>query len=176
MTSRFGLPTGWKIQAPFACRGRIASTLDRAAFESPPPPQPIAKRSAASTTGVRAALTCSLRLRAAKTVRRRRSSEPSVRTRPRACRLLKEADQLSDRTVAMLRGAQRKIQVNLVPVTAAVAALRDVAGLLELPEDVRCSPLGYADRLRDVLHPDGRLGGDALEDVRMVGQIAERMR
>src|SRR3954462_14374255 len=88
---------------------------------------------------------------------------------------LEEADQLPDGVMAMLRVAKRKLAVNLVPVVSPHTRLGQVAGLLEVPDDLRRRALGDLDGRGDV--PKARAGvrGDALERVRVVGHEAPMM-
>ena len=62
-----------------------------------------------------------------------------------------------------------------VLVAPSVASLCQVAGLLEVVDDLGCGALGDADALGDVPKPDGWFGGDDLEDVGVVGYKPERM-
>lgn len=84
-------------------------------------------------------------------------------------RRLEEADQVADGAVPVLGVAEGEVPVHLVPVAAAVAGSRDVAGLFEVVDDLGRGSFGNADLHGDVAEPDRRIGGDGLEDVCMVG-------
>ena len=77
--------------------------------------------------------------------------------------------------VAVLGVSQRELLVHLVVVAAPVAALGQVAGLLQVADDLCCRSLGDSDRLRDVSETGARIGCDALEDVCVVGHEPERL-
>ena len=64
--------------------------------------------------------------------------------------------------------AKRKVGVDFVRVAASVARLRQVAGLLEVVDDLRGRPFSDADGGGDVSEPRARVDGDALEHVRVV--------
>jgi hypothetical protein len=68
----------------------------------------------------------------------------------------------------MVRVAERELFVDLVVVAPSVASLRDVAGLLELIDDLRGRSFGYADRHRDVTKPSSWVGRDARQHVCVV--------
>jgi hypothetical protein len=70
--------------------------------------------------------------------------------------------------VAVLGVPERQLFVHLVSVAAPVAALRQVAGLLEVVDDVGRRPLGDANGGRDVPEPNIRGLRDALEHVGVV--------
>ena len=71
--------------------------------------------------------------------------------------------------------AEGQLAVDLVVVTTAGSGLGQVTGLLELADDVGCRPLGDPDLDRDVPEPERRVGGDALEDVRVIRYESKRM-
>ena len=70
---------------------------------------------------------------------------------------------------------ERQLSVYLVSVAAPVAALAQVAGVLEVVDDLGCGALSDADALGDVPKPNRWFGGDDLEDVGVVGYKPERM-
>ena len=74
-----------------------------------------------------------------------------------------------------MRVAERELLVDLVVVAASVAALAQVPRLLEVVDDLRHGALGSPDRLRDVLEPSRRVGGDDLEHVGVVCNESERL-
>src|SRR5919199_1662212 len=80
-----------------------------------------------------------------------------------ASRRLEEADQVADRVVAVLGVAEGELCVHLVAVTASFAGLAEIAGLLEVVDDLGRGPLGDPDLRRDIPEADGGLGGDDLE-------------
>jgi SAM-dependent methyltransferase len=94
------------------------------------------------------------------------SSRQLVAVRSRS---FEEPDQVADRVVAVPGVAKRKLVVHLVTVAASVAGLRQIAGVLEVVDDLCRRSFGDADRARDVPEARARLGGDAFEHVRMVG-------
>jgi hypothetical protein len=65
--------------------------------------------------------------------------------------------------------------VHLVSVAAPVAALAQVARLLEVVDDLSCSSLGNTDGLGDVPQADRGVGGDDLEHVGVVRYEPESM-
>ena len=64
--------------------------------------------------------------------------------------------------------AKRKLAVDLVPVVSPHARLGQVAGLLEVADDLRRGALGDPDRRGDVPQAGGGVGRDAFEHVRVV--------
>jgi hypothetical protein len=82
---------------------------------------------------------------------------------------LKEADQVADGAMAVLGVAERELRVDVVAVAAPVARGGQVAGLLEVLDDLGCGSFGDGDLEGDVAEPDRRVGGDGLEDVGVVG-------
>ena len=91
------------------------------------------------------------------------------------CWRFEEADQVADRVVAVLGVPERQVLVYFVAVAAAVAALSQVARLLEVVDDLRCGSLGDPDGLSDVPEPSRRVGADDLEHVGVVCYEPERM-
>jgi hypothetical protein len=87
-----------------------------------------------------------------------------------------ETDQVADRVMAVRGVAEREPIVHFVDVPTPVAGLRQVAGLLELADDVRDRSLSDADGLSDVPQPNVWVGRDALEHVCVIRHEAERMR
>jgi hypothetical protein len=85
---------------------------------------------------------------------------------------LKKADQVASRAVAMMRVAKRKLAVDLVAVAASVASLGQVAGLLKVVDDLRRGSFSDPDADGDVSKARIRVGGDALEHMRVVGHEA----
>jgi len=92
-----------------------------------------------------------------------------------ASRPLEEADQLPDGVMAMLRVAKRKLAVDLVPVVSPHARLGQVAGLLEVLDDLRRRALCDPDGCGDVPKPRAGVRGDALEHVSVVGHETPSM-
>ncbi|MFC7597646.1 hypothetical protein ACFQU3_20195 [Terrabacter sp. GCM10028922] len=90
-------------------------------------------------------------------------------------RPLEEADQLPDGVVAVQRVAKRKLVVDFVPIAASVAGLRQVAGCLEIADELSGRSLGDADGLGDVSEARGGIGGDADEHVGVVGDEVPTM-
>jgi hypothetical protein len=77
--------------------------------------------------------------------------------------------------MAVLGVSERQLFVHLVAVSAAVAALAQIAGLLELADDPRCRSLGDSNRPSDVDETSRGIGRDDLEDVAVVCHEPERM-
>jgi hypothetical protein len=88
---------------------------------------------------------------------------------------LEEPDQLTDRVVAVLGMAKRELAVELVLVAASVTRLREVAGLLEIGDDVRHASLGDSDLGGYVSESHRWVGGDAREHVGVVRDEAPHM-
>ena len=88
---------------------------------------------------------------------------------------VEESDQLAHRVVAVLWMAEGELVVNLVAVTTAGSGPGQVAGLLELADDVGCGALGDPDLDGDVPEAERRVGSDALEDVRVIRYESKRM-
>lgn len=65
--------------------------------------------------------------------------------------------------------------MQLVAVAATVAALGQIAGLFQFPDDLGCCAFGDADVQGNVAEPEVRIGGDALENVGMVRYESKRM-
>ena len=86
-----------------------------------------------------------------------------------------KADQLPDVVVAMPRVAKRKLAVNLVPVVSPHTRPGQVAGLLEVLDDLRRRALRDPDSRGDVPKTRAGVPGDALEHVRVVGHEAPGM-
>jgi hypothetical protein len=82
---------------------------------------------------------------------------------------LEEPDQLPDSVVAVLRMAQREFAVDLVFVAASDAGLGQVAGLLELADDLPDRSFGDADGGCDVSQAPARVVRDAREHMGVVG-------
>ena len=91
------------------------------------------------------------------------------------CWRFEEADQVADGVVAVLGVSERQVLVYFVVVAAAVAALSEVAGLLEVVDDLRCGSLGDPDRVSDVPEPNGGVGADDLEHVGVVCYEPEKL-
>ena len=64
--------------------------------------------------------------------------------------ILDKADQVADRVVPMSRVAEREFVVDCVGVAASVARRREIAGLLEVVDDLHCGSFGDADGGGDV--------------------------
>ena len=79
-----------------------------------------------------------------------------------------EADEITDRPVAVPGMAERQLPVNFVAVAASVASLRQVAGLFEVVDDMRRGSFGNPDADGDVSEPRAGIGGDAFEHVGVV--------
>jgi hypothetical protein len=75
----------------------------------------------------------------------------------------------------MLGVAKRQIFVDLVSVPAPYARPGQVAGLLEVVDDLRRRSFRDSNGLRDIPQPRRRIFGDALEDVRVVCDEPPRM-
>lgn len=90
-------------------------------------------------------------------------------------RCLEEPDQLTDRVVAVLGMAKRELTVELVPVAASVTRLREVAGFLEVGDDVRRASLGDSDCGGNVSESHRWVGRDAREHVGVVRDEVPRM-
>jgi len=88
---------------------------------------------------------------------------------------LEKPNQLTNRVMAMVGMAKRELVVKLVPVPASFPRLREVAGFLEVGDDVRRAPLGDSDDGGNVFEPQGRVRGDTREHVRVVGDEAPHM-
>ena len=88
---------------------------------------------------------------------------------------MEEADQLTDCVVTVPWMAKGKLVVDLVPVAASGACLGQVAGFLEIPDQLRGGSFGHADGLRDVSKACAGVGGDAHEHVRVVGNEVPHM-
>src|SRR5919204_4177418 len=84
------------------------------------------------------------------------------------CWRLEEADQIANGVVTVLGVPERQLFVHLVSVAAPVAPLRQVAGVLEVVDDLGRRPLGDADGGCDVPEPGVRVLRDALEHVGVV--------
>jgi hypothetical protein len=97
-------------------------------------------------------------------VERTRLAVTCIRTR----RGLEEADQFADGVVAVVGMAKRKLAMDLVLVAATGARLREVAGLLQVIDDLRHRPLGDPDRGGDVPETRGGIRGYAGEHVSVV--------
>jgi hypothetical protein len=89
--------------------------------------------------------------------------------------VFEEPDQVADRVVAVPRVAKRKLVVHFVMVPASVTGLGQVAGLLEVIDDLGRRSFGDADGDGDVSEASGRVRGDAFEDVRVVGDEPPKM-
>ena len=89
------------------------------------------------------------------------------------CGRPEEPDQLADRVVAVVRMAKRELLVDLISVATSVARLRQVAGFLQIVDDLSRSTFRDPDRGCDVSEPRVWVGGDALEHVRVVGYEPE---
>jgi hypothetical protein len=88
---------------------------------------------------------------------------------------LKEANQLADRVVAVLGMPKRELTVELVFVAASVTRFREVAGLLEVSDDLRCAALGDSDRGGYVFESHRWVLCDAREHVGVVRDKAPYM-
>ena len=71
--------------------------------------------------------------------------------------------------------AQREFVVDFVVVSASVAGLGQVAGSLEVADDLGRGSFRDADGGGDVSKPRGGVGGDAFKHVRMVGHEPPKM-
>jgi hypothetical protein len=90
-------------------------------------------------------------------------------------RPLEEADEFTDGVVAVQRVAKWKFVVDLVLVAASVARLGQVAGLLEIPDELGGGSFRDAEGLRDVSEARGGIGGKADEHVCVVGDEGPNM-
>jgi hypothetical protein len=68
----------------------------------------------------------------------------------------------------MLRVAERELAVDLVAIAAADPRFAQVAGVLEIADDLPGGPLGDPNGCGDVTQLRVGVGGDACEHVRMV--------
>jgi len=84
-------------------------------------------------------------------------------------RFVQEAKQVSDCPMAMAWVPKRQTGVNLISVTPSVADLCQVPGGLEVGHDARHGSLGYSHVVGDIAEPPLRLGVDALEHARVIG-------
>jgi len=82
---------------------------------------------------------------------------------------LEESDQFADGVVAVLWVAERELAVDLVLVATSDTGLGQVAGLLELVDDLSDRSLGDADGGGDVSQARAGVGGDAGEHMPVVG-------
>jgi hypothetical protein len=87
----------------------------------------------------------------------------------RLTRRREEADQFADRVVLVLGVAERELIVDRVAVAAPDARLRQVAVVLQVSDDLRGGSLGDPDGAGDVPQARVRVGGDAGEDMGVVG-------
>jgi hypothetical protein len=78
--------------------------------------------------------------------------------------------QVADLLLARDRIVQRKLGLDGVAVAAALPPARDVAGLDQLDHDPVRGAFGYPDRVTDLAQASVRVGGDAQQDLRVVGQ------
>ena len=88
---------------------------------------------------------------------------------------LEKADQLTDGVVAVMGMAKWELVVDFVLVAASVARLRQVAGSLEALDQLSGRSFRDANGLCDVSEARVGGGGDACEDVRVVGDEAPSM-
>ena len=65
--------------------------------------------------------------------------------------------------------------MHLVVVAAPITALAQIAGQLEVADDLGCGPLGDPNRRGDVAEARGRVDGDDLEHVSVVRHEPKRM-
>ena len=86
-----------------------------------------------------------------------------------------EADQVADCAVAVLWVSKRQLVVDFVVAPASAASFRQVAGLLELVDDLRGGAFGDADGDGDVPEADVGIVGDAGEHVSVVRDEPEVM-
>jgi hypothetical protein len=100
--------------------------------------------------------------------------EPALIGRLRAAwlclgRALEEPDEFAGGVVAMERVAEREVAVDVVLVAASDAGLGQIAGVLELADDLRHRSFGDADGGGDVSHAYAGVGGDARQHMPVVG-------
>jgi hypothetical protein len=126
----------------------------------------LAKRQLASRSG-RAAWLARFALGAAWSLR---GAAWSLRGRP-----FEEADQVADGVVTVARVAKRKLVVDFVVVAASVAGFRQIAGSLEVGDDLCRGSFRDADGGGDVPEPCSGVGGDAFQHVRVVGHEPPKM-
>jgi hypothetical protein len=93
-----------------------------------------------------------------------------------AIRTLEEFQQVADRGMGVRGMTQRELIVHFVDVPTPVTDLGQVAGLLELADDVRDRSLRDPDRLCDVPQASVWVSGDTLEYVGVIRHEAERVR
>jgi hypothetical protein len=84
-------------------------------------------------------------------------------------------DEVPHCVVAVKRMTKGELIVNFVAVAPSLANLRQIARLFEVADDRRSRSFGDTDRGRDVSEPCGRIAGDALENVGVVGQEPPEM-
>jgi hypothetical protein len=104
-----------------------------------------------------------------------RAGAPLLVERSLRRRRLEKPDQLTDRVVAVVGVAKREFAVELVPVAASLTRLREVAGFLEVGDDLRRASLGDSDRGSDVSESHIWIGGDARKHMGMVRDEAPHM-
>ena len=92
-----------------------------------------------------------------------------------AGRRLEEADQLTDGVMAVQGMAKRQLVMDLVLVAASGASLREVAGVLEIPDQLRGRSFRHADGFRDVSEARAGVGGNAHQHMRIVGDKPPNM-
>src|SRR5215217_4388353 len=97
------------------------------------------------------------------------AGRPLGAARVRLWRRLQESDQFADGVVAVLWVAERELAVDLVLVATSDAGLGQVAGLLELVDDLPDRSLRDADGRGDVSEARAWVRGDAAEHMRVVG-------
>jgi hypothetical protein len=90
-------------------------------------------------------------------------------------RCLEEPDQLADRVVAVLGMAKRELAVELVLVAASVTRPRDVAGRLEVGDDVRRASLSDSDCVGDISQSQRWVGCYARKHVGVVRHEAPQV-
>ena len=83
---------------------------------------------------------------------------------------VEKADQVANRAVPVIGVAKRKLVVDLIAIASSVAGLRQVTGLLEVVDDLRCRSFGDSDGDGDVSEPQARVGGYACDHVGVIRQ------
>jgi hypothetical protein len=94
----------------------------------------------------------------------------SLRSRP-----FEEADQIANGVVTVEGVAKRKFVVDFVVVAASVAGFRQIAGSLELGDDLCRGSFRDADGGGDVSEPHSGVGDDAFQHVRVVSHEPPKM-
>ena len=90
-------------------------------------------------------------------------------------RRLQESDELADGVMSVPWVPEGKVEVDVVMVAPPHARPREVAGLLELVDDLGGGALGDPDVIGDVSKSSVVVGRDGGEDLRVIGHESPRM-